>query len=114
MSARWKPKLVRDKVTEILGREQAQYFARTARSRREFRTFLEDKFREEVGELISARDLDGRCEELADIIEVALAYAKLFGISPEELEAKRQKKKEVKGGFERRLILEFYKKAKKS
>ena len=45
-------------------------------------------------------------EELADLLEVMSAVAAARGSSMQEVEAIRQKKKEKRGGFEKRILLE--------
>ena len=44
-------------------------------------------------------------EELADILEVVYALAASKGFSQKELEDIYQKKHEVRGGFEKKLLL---------
>lgn len=91
-------KLVRDRIPKILDEKGIPYEERTALPE-EYKAELIKKLDEEVKEFAEAGDL----EELADVIEVIEAIKNL----PEyaEVEATRQKKREERGGFEKRIIL---------
>lgn len=65
----------------------------------EFKTELIKKLGEEIQEFSEAGDV----EELADIIEVIEALKLLPDYS--DVEAIRQKKREERGGFDKRIIL---------
>ena len=69
-------KLVRDRIPEIIEKEGGKPVTRTL-----------------------------ELEELADVLEVVYALAKLRGYSVKELEAAYQKKHEARGGFEDRVFL---------
>lgn len=71
-------------------------------SREEYERLIRLKLREEVAEFIH----DDKPEELADILEVLRAVAETKGITFDELEKMRVKKKEERGGFEKGIILE--------
>lgn len=92
-------KLVRDKIPEILDAKNTPYEKRVAVTDEEYKSELIKKLREESDELSEAGDI----EELADVIEVIETLKKL----PEYLNVEeiRQKKKEERGGFEKRIIL---------
>lgn len=60
---------------------------------------LRVKLQEEVAESLESGDV----LELADILEVVYALAKLDGVSSAELEQRRAAKAEERGSFERRL-----------
>lgn len=68
----------------------------------EYLTLLDVKLNEEVAEYMES----GSLEELADILEVIRAIATAHGSSVEEVEAIRQAKREERGGFEQRILLE--------
>jgi len=63
---------------------------------------LKDKLIEEVQEVIETNIT----EELADLLEVVHAICKYRWISLEEVENIRQEKKNKRGGFEKKIILE--------
>jgi len=91
-------KLVRDNIPDILDQKGILYEKRVA-SDEEYRAELIKKLTEEAGEFAEA----GEVEELADILEVIEALRQL----PEyqAVEELRIKKREERGGFEKRLIL---------
>jgi len=91
-------KLVRDKIPEILDNKGIAYEKRVATTE-EYKFELIRKLGEEIVEFTVAGDI----EELADIAEVMEALKKLPEYS--DLEAVRVQKREVKGGFEQRIIL---------
>ncbi|MBL0385915.1 nucleoside triphosphate pyrophosphohydrolase [Tumebacillus sp. ITR2] len=94
-------KLIRDLIPVII--EQT---GRTPSGRilgeEEFQQELRIKLQEEVHEYLE----DQNVEELADIMEVLFALAKVHGASEEQLLQIRQKKLEERGGFEKRIFLE--------
>lgn len=92
-------KLVRDKIPEILTEKNTPYEKRFASTDEEYKLELIKKLAEETEELSVAADI----EELADVIEVVEALKKL----PEyqNVEDVRQKKREERGGFDKRIIL---------
>ncbi len=91
-------KLVRDKIPEILDAKGISYEKRSA-SMEEYKIELVKKLDEEVKEFSEAYDP----EELADVLEVLEALKQL----PEyaNVEEIRLKKKEERGGFEKKIIL---------
>lgn len=93
-------KLVRDRIPEIIEKEGGKPVTRTLELE-EYSRYLEKKLDEEVAEYHESKEL----EELADVLEVVYALAKLRGYSVKELEAAYQKKHEARGGFEDRVFL---------
>lgn len=93
-------KLVRDKIPEIVQDKKIKF--RSTVSDNEYWEKLKEKLQEEVGEFIKDQNED----ELADILEVVYAIGEFKNINPQELEKLREKKKEEKGGFKKRIILE--------
>ncbi len=91
-------KLVRDKIPEILDAKNISYEKRIA-SLEEYKVELIKKLGEEVIEFKEAGDI----EELADVVEVIEALKTLSEYS--NLENICQKKKEEKGGFDKKIIL---------
>ena len=95
-------KLVRDKIPEIIessGRKAVYHVL----SEEEYLTALEKKLQEEVGEYQEDKSL----EEMADVLEVLYAICEARGYTKEELDAKRREKFIERGGFERKLFLEY-------
>ena len=92
-------KLVRDKIPEILDKKGVPYEKSVALPE-EYKTELVKKLMEEVAEFLEA----GAPEELADVIEVIEALKRLPDYA--DVETLREQKKEERGGFDGRIILE--------
>ncbi|MEW1700763.1 nucleoside triphosphate pyrophosphohydrolase [Streptomyces sp. NPDC093249] len=96
-------KLVRDKIPKIMiakGVEPVFYIAGPEERRRRLRR----KLMEEVREYLVADEESGP-EELADVLEVILAFARDHGLSRDQLEEIRMKKELERGGFDDWIIL---------
>lgn len=94
-------KLIRDKIPEIISAANKSFDTHIA-TEEEYTNGLEAKLNEEVSEYLQDQNL----EELADIMEVIFALAKNLGYSEEELIQKRNEKREERGGFDNKIILE--------
>lgn len=95
-------KLVRDKIIDILRKKGLSFRVHTISSDLEFKRRLFDKLKEESKELFEKPDSS---EEFADIIEVIRALKPFFP----GWEEKADKKKEERGGFDGRVVLEYVK-----
>lgn len=71
----------------------------------EYKFALETKLKEECQEVISASG-EERIEEIADVIEVLKALAKLEGANLENVLDVAEKKNLKRGAFEKRIFLE--------
>jgi len=93
-------KLVRDKIPSAI---EAEGFIPRYRilEEEEYRSLLEEKLDEEVGEF----HRDQTPEELADILEVVLALSENIGCTREELWEIYLGKHEARGGFAKRVFL---------
>lgn len=102
-----KPKLVRDKIPELIEQlERVKAVTRTL-SDKEYGEKLIDKIYEEAEELsLAIKEKTNTVEELADILEVVNAIADFIGSSINEVEKKRLEKLKERGGFEKRIMLE--------
>ncbi len=94
-------KLVRDKIPQII-EAAGKTCSCSVLSEQEYLTLLDAKLNEEVAEYRES----GALEELADILEVIRAIATARGSSIGEVEAVREAKREERGGFEQRILLE--------
>ena len=93
-------KAIRDKIPEII--EKSGHTCNIkALNDEEFLIEIQKKLSEEVKEYQSNHDV----AELADILEVVYRIAQLKGLSKEELEKIRTKKKEDRGCFDKNLFL---------
>jgi len=97
-------KLVRDRIPEIIASEGKQYQVRILDTE-EFVARLGEKLDEEIAEYRRAKTPAEAIEELADILEVIYHLAEVHGSTVEELEAVRIRKRDKRGGFEKRLFL---------
>lgn len=97
-------KLVRDKIPEIIKAKGEKPVTRML-NLDEYKHSLETKLKEECNEVITA-DGQERIEELADVLEVLMALAKLEGASLDNVLAIANKKAEKRGAFNERIFLE--------
>lgn len=97
-------KLVRDRILEIIEKDNLQYNSRVLKPE-EHLTEIKKKLYEEVKEFDETTTREDAIEEMADVLELLHAALKVFDTDFEELEAVRLKKKEKRGGFEAGLYL---------
>lgn len=95
-------KLIRDKIPEIIEKDGKKAVMRVL-SDAEFLTALENKLLEEVQEMRGGAD---KKTEMADIYEVLDAVIQAHGFSKEEILEIQKKKREERGGFDKKLFLE--------
>lgn len=96
-----KPKLVRDKIPEIIKNSNNVPKTHVANNE-EYWKELKAKLLEEVNEFLE----DNNFEELADIQEVLYAIYDFKGLSRNDVELIRSKKESERGGFKDKIILE--------
>lgn len=97
-------KLVRDKIPEIIKKDNIDPEFFVANSEEYYKALIE-KLNEEVKEFIESDNV----EELADVIEVVYAIAEHKEIGKDKLEKIRLKKADEKGQFKNRFILKTFK-----
>ncbi len=93
-------KLVRDRIPEII-RTKGQVAKTRILDEAEYKKELAKKLREEVEECLAELSE----EELADVLEVVQALARVAGSTPERIERLRVQKAEERGGFAERIFL---------
>lgn len=94
-------KLVRDRILEIIradGKEPVSHIA----DGKEYWEKLKQKLAEEVTEFFEAENE----LEMADVLEVIKAIMKFKGFDEKEVEKIRLERREKRGGFEEKIILE--------
>ena len=94
-------KLVRDKIIDIVEAKGGRATFHVA-DQSEYWQKLKEKLTEEVGEFMEAESQ----EEMADVFEVITAILKEKGWDLEEIVEFQKKKREDKGAFDKRIILE--------
>ncbi|TCZ70213.1 phosphoribosyl-ATP pyrophosphohydrolase [Paenibacillus albiflavus] len=93
-------KVVRDHIPEIIEKSGMKYEMEEL-DNKQFLEGLIEKLTEELEEFKEEEDI----KELADILEVVYAIARLKGVSKEQLEEIRKHKEETNGGFNKNLFL---------
>ncbi len=94
-------KLIRDKIPEIIQADGCEFDSHIA-DKKEYTNELEKKLLEEVCEYLKDKNI----EELADVLEVLFALAENLGHTEEDLIAERNTKRDTRGGFKEKIILE--------
>ncbi len=94
-------KLVRDNIPQIIEENGDLAFTHIA-EKAEYRQRLKAKLTEEVNEYLDSGDI----EELADILEVIHSLTALDGLPREQLKLIQTKKRQERGGFEKRIVLD--------
>ncbi len=98
------PKLVRDKIPQIIEQEgQTPVFEKARENEAAY--FLFSKIEEEVGEF----KLDPSLEEAADIYEAFIAICNHFDLSIREVLKTAESKRMLKGSFDEYFILKSVK-----
>ena len=109
MSKVYYNKLIRDKVPEQIERSGGEYEVRTLNPE-EFRTALYQKLQEEAQEVVTASAGSSRTallDELADLETILTEIRSLEKVADEEMRSALARNLERKGGFAKRLYLEW-------
>ncbi len=99
-------KLIRDKTAASLRAKGVKVFDRVM-EKDEYLQRLKDKLLEESNETINSKSNNELCEELADVLEVMMALAKLYEIEWEDIEQNAVQKRERRGGFDNKIYCSF-------
>lgn len=99
-------KLVRDRIPELM-QQQGKFGEAKQVDGSELDLSLRTKLIEEAHEVKGAPDTESLIEELADVVEVVSALAKLHSIDQDTIEARRVQKKEKRGGFEKGYVYTY-------
>lgn len=98
-------KLVRDNIPEIIVGNGGNPFTRVLDDS-EYKAELEKKLNEEYQEVLGTTTSDDRVEELADMLEIIEALAKLEGKSLDDVIEVAKEKRSKRGGFSKKIFLE--------
>ncbi len=99
------PKLIRDRIPDIIEAKGQKARVETAKDDREFLDYLLKKAVEEAVELQHSHEKDNLEEEVSDLLEIIETILRLQKIDMNDIRAIQQQKREKNGGFEKRLIL---------
>lgn len=94
-------KLVRDKIPEIISKDNKSAITRIL-SDEEYFNELNKKLKEEVNEYFE----DNNIEELADIVEVIYGILNVKNVEIDEFEKIRKEKENKRGAFKEKIFLE--------
>ena len=100
------PKLIRDRIPEIVERNGQKAVVYREEDTAKYLEFLFTKLIEEATELVQADSLDHQREELADVREVLATIQNTLGLAESDIAEVQASKREGRGGFEGRLIME--------
>ncbi len=70
----------------------------------EFKLYLEKKLLEEVKEVIDGSK-ENKLEELADLYEVLITYARIYKINLEDIINQAKEKNNLRGSFNKKILL---------
>ena len=96
--------MVRDFIPEII-RQAGNQCEVAVMSEAEFRQALREKLLEESQEVTSVNNNEELLRELADLQEVLDTISQAYGISREDILREQKRKRDERGGFDKRLRL---------
>ncbi len=97
-------KLVRDKTEQRMQDPEVTLFKKQL-SELEYKKELCKKLQEEVEEVVESNNKEELFNELADVLEVIHAFAKLNGQSIQDVEKVRKQRFDLRGGFYNRVYI---------
>lgn len=101
------PKLVRDKIPEIIERDLGRPSkTRILKKDTEMKKYLLKKVVEEAVELSEAKNKNHIAEEMADVLELFDAILKMTKMDLKTVRKIQKEKSKKRGGFEKRILLE--------
>ena len=98
-------KLVRDNIPIIIENDGFKCVSKIL-NEKEYKVELYKKLQEETNEVINTSNNEETLEELADVLEVLKAIAKLNNKDLDDIIEIANKKRLKRGGFEKRIFLE--------
>ena len=102
-------KLVRDKIPEIITGNGDECHTRILDAV-EYKNELLNKIVEEAEEVKATQgDTKELMKEIGDVLEIVAYLTKEFGLDKKEVENIRKKRKRSRGGFDKKIFLEYTK-----
>ena len=99
------PKLIRDKIPEIIKAHDGRDVQVETLSGEEFEKQLRRKMIEEASELAAADTDDHLLEEIADVQELIDEIIEFKGYTHEQAKVVQDQKRDKRGGFKKRLLM---------
>jgi len=99
-------KLVRDNIIDIILKDNGKPSFKILNDD-DFKIALKEKVLEESKELIEAETKEDIINELSDILELIESISKNYNITKEEIDNKKENKKIKRGGFDKKIFLEY-------
>jgi predicted house-cleaning noncanonical NTP pyrophosphatase (MazG superfamily) len=100
------PKLVRDKIPEIVeGIIGKKVKWKVLKTDKEYKKYLLVKIFEEVSEFENAKEKIHKTEEMADIMEILDALISINKLKLSDIRKIQKQKAKKRGGFEKRILM---------
>ena len=99
-------KLIRDKIPEIIKKDNAVPKISELNDK-EFKIALKEKLVEEAKELLVAKTDEEILNELSDVLQLIESIALNNNLSITQVEKQKEKKKQERGGFDKKLFIEY-------
>ena len=99
------PKLVRDRIPEIVKAKTGKDIDQRILDDKEFLEYLLKKLIEEATELQYAEQKGNTVEELADIFEIIEELMKIKGLTMDQVGEVQAEKREKNGGFLKKILM---------
>lgn len=96
-------KLIRDRIPDLFSSDEVR-FQTEILDQACYLKELKEKLKEETFEILNASTKEELKEELADVLEVIDSIIKAEGLSWDEIKQMQERKREIKGGFDLRLL----------
>ncbi|EKE16419.1 MAG: hypothetical protein ACD_11C00017G0009 [uncultured bacterium] len=99
------PKLVRDKIPEIVEGRTGEKVKMRIMEDEEYRKYLSKKIEEEAHELANAEGIEHITKELADVMELIDTILEINGLDLETVRKVQKAKAEIRGGFKGKILM---------
>lgn len=106
MNRKTSNKLIRDKIPEIIKKNGANPKISVLNDH-QFKSALKEKLIEEAKELLQAKTYGEILNELSDVLQLLESIALNNNTTIAEVKKQKEKKKIERGGFEKKLFLEY-------